>query len=174
MTSDAPRPKKNSDGQDKKPSANPNGGGAPGAPAPSGGPAGPPSLVPPGVEMVGQFDQAIGQTGAVPQTPGAGVPDALQSFPQDASALLQVMNRGFAPGADNAEHGMAQNAFALARAHEVKAAQNAQQMVQSDQDQQMLGGLLQRLMMSGRLPHPDATAQAAQQQAGPPQLHGSY
>lgn len=168
MTSKAPRPKKNSDGQDKKPSANPDGGA--GAEQPQGVPGQAPSMVPPGVEMVGQLAQQADATGAVPPTPGAGVPPGLQSFPTDVSALLQVMNRGFAPGADAFEHGMAQNAHALARAHEQQAVQQSQQMVEDDENVKALGGLLQQLMMSGKLPPPEAVAQHV---AGPPQLAGS-
>jgi hypothetical protein len=171
MASEAPRPKNNSDGQKKKPSANPDGGARPMQP-PQGQPGMAPSLVPPGVQMVGQLAQQAQSTGMVPQTPGAGVPDALQSFPQDVAGLMQVMKQGYAPGADPVEHGMAQNAHAVARAQERAAQQSAQAMGQDEEIKRALGGLIQSLSLQGKLPAPqDVAAQAA----GPQQpLTSSY
>lgn len=173
MASGPPRPKQNSEGGKKKPSANPDGGGKPPEAAPAqGAPMGPPNTAPPmgptpgQQQVMGTAQQLQGAPG-IPNTPGAGVPDGLQSFPQDAAALMQLMKQGYAPGADNMMHAQAQNAHAIARAQEAAAQSQAMDSMQKQQDAQALGALLQRLMMQGALPHP---ADVAMQTAGPPQL----
>lgn len=168
---EGPRPNQNSDGQRKKPSANPDGGARPGA-----APMAPPMS--PGQMQVQQIASQFQGAPGVPNTPGAGVPDMLQSFPQDAASLMMLMKQGYAPGADAMQLGMAQNAHSIARAQEQAALANADQVMEDEDDQMLLGGLLQKLMMKGKLPTPDEAAALAggQQQQMPqmPPLQSSY
>lgn len=171
-----PRPKQNSDGQAKQPSANPDGGGGPPAPpaggAPTGPPQGPPNTAPPVTPGQMQVSQIAGQLGAqpgMPQIPGAGVPDGLQSFPNDAAQLMELMKQGYAPGADNMMHAQAQNAHAIARAQEAAAQSQANDSMMQQQHAQALGALMQQLMMSGQAPDPALVAQ----QTAVPQLQSS-
>lgn len=89
---------------------------------------------------------------------GPMVPPGVENFPHDMAALTQVMQRGYAPGADSAEHGMAQNAHSMARAAEAQAQNQASQANQHDQVLHALGGLMQHLSMNGALPAPEDVA----------------
>lgn len=177
------KPNKNSDGQQKQPAANPSGGPAPSAPPSQGGPPGPANTAPPpgaaqltpGIVQVAQTANALNGVPGIPNTPGAGVPEGLQSFPNDAAQLMQLMQQGFAPGADNFSHAQAQNASAIARAQEAAARAQHNDAMLDEQHSKMLGALMQSLSMSGRLPPPHQVAAAmagpsAGAPQGPPQL----
>jgi hypothetical protein len=114
----APRPGQNADGQRKKPQ--------------------------PMQSNMAQ-PQAAGPS-PFPKTMGAGFPDEVQSFPTDMGTLQQMMMAGFAPGANDAQHADAQNAYAMARSQEQMNSQIAQQQMDDEQDMQMLGPLLRKVM----------------------------
>lgn len=169
------KPNKNSDGQAKQPAANPSGGAGPSAP-PTGGPPGPANTAPqltPGQVQVGQTAQMLNsvppEQSGIPATPGAGVPEGLQSFTQDSAALMQMMKAGYAPGADNFTFAQAQNAHAIARAQEAAASAQHNDAILQQQHAQQLGALVQSLMMNGRLPQPQevAASMAQPQQPNP-------
>lgn len=82
------------------------------------------------------------QDGAIPEQAGVG------AFPHDFAALVQLMQRGYSPGANPAEHAMAQNAHAIARAQERMAVESAQNVGTHNEAAQQLGGILQRLVMA--------------------------
>jgi len=161
-----PRPNQNSNGQAKQPSANPTGAASQGQPPVA------PSMTP-GQMQVGQLAGQMNGAPGVPNTPGAGVPEALQSFPQDAGAFMQLMQSGYSPGADPMQHGMAQNAHAIARAQEQAAAQQSQELIAEQSNQQALAALLQKLMLAGQAPDPAAVAGQVAQQQFAPQLQGA-
>lgn len=116
------------------------------------------------------------QNGPVPASfTGPMVPPGVENFPHDMAALTQVMQRGFAPGADNGEHEMALNAHSMAKAAAEKAQGAAAQGAQTDSIHQALGGLMQHLQMAGQLPHPaDVAASTQRRHAGGSPLSSSY
>lgn len=181
------RPQKNSDGQKKQPSANPNGEARPGAPgqAPS---TAPHAALPQQLQLrinyrdlaaADQAQVAQKQLGVDPYAqqkvsqqnatqaqqlgaagdPHGPVPNTLQdgsipeqagvgAFPHDFAALMQLMQRGYSPGSNPAEHAMAQNAHAIARAQERMAVESAQNVAMHNEASQQLSSILQRLVLA--------------------------
>lgn len=102
-----------------------------------GGPAGPP------------------QTGPVPPAfIGPMVPPGVENFPHDMAALMQMMQRGYAPGADAAEHQQAMNAHSIARAMEQQTQNQASNNVGAHGVNQALAGLMSALQANGHIPGP--------------------
>lgn len=90
--------------------------------------------------------------GPVPNTlQSPAIPDqaGVAAFPHDFAALTQLMQRGYSPGSNPAEHAMAQNAHAIARAQEQLAQQSAQNRGMHNDAIAQLGGILQKLVMAG-------------------------
>jgi hypothetical protein len=106
-----------------------------------------------------QIGQQGDPHGPVPNTlTSPGIPEqaGVAALPHDISALYQLMQRGYSPGASAGEHMMAQNAHSIARAQEQLAMQSAQNVGQHADMLHQLGGILQKLVMAGQPPQPQA------------------
>lgn len=129
--------------------------------------------------MQGQLQSSMQEQPGGPVPPafvGPMTPPGLENFPHDMNKLMETMGRGYAPGANNAEHAMAQNAHAIARASEQKAQNDAAQAAHQQGAAALLGGLLQQLQMNGQIPGQDDERRRTlgSQSGNAPQLQSQF